>query len=137
MPALRRVFLAGAASALLSGCIGGIGPIAFKGGSEEWDGYWAGRMTLSIGEDSCPRRSPLSAEISGGALDGAGVYENLDVRFVGSLDKAGVLQDGALKTSKSYYDLEMTGSFEGEKATGVWKNKRCKGKWEMRLIRKS
>ena len=133
MPVKLPLLLIAAASLTLSACIS---PVLQRGNSAEWDGVWSGRMTLSIGEKTCPRRTPLTADISNGAVDGNSKFENLAAKFVGYLDEAGQLNNGELQMSKSYYNFDMSGSFDGEKASGVWQNRRCKGKWEMRRVRK-
>ena len=113
-------------------------PSAFDyGETKAFDGVWNGRLMLSIGDQSCTSRIPVTVEVSGGSMLGKINHKGFNARVVGYINDDGVVSNGVVKVSKAFYNYEIKGKFEDEFANGTWKSKTCAGKWELRRIRRS
>lgn len=118
--------------ATLTGCQS-IGVLT--GGTAEFDGVWAGRLTFSSGENACLRRGGVRAEISQGDVDGDVSWQELESRssISGFVKEGGIFTGSVSKGSRSFAELE--GTFSDLNAEGTWKSSRCRGAWTMRKVR--
>ena len=104
--------------------------------TKEFDGIWNGRLTLSIGEEKCLRRTEINVTIKGGALNGRTKFKNYDANISGFVGDDGKLNDGRINVSRDFYSYNLTGDFNSDDASGKWKNKSCMGKWKLHRIRR-
>ncbi|MEQ9487553.1 MAG: hypothetical protein RIM72_01020 [Alphaproteobacteria bacterium] len=120
------------ACAVLTGCVS-LG--ALTGGTDEFDGVWAGRFTFSSGENTCVRRGGVRADISQGDVDGDVSWQDSDSRSTisGFIKEGGAFTGTASRGSRSFADLE--GTFSELNAEGTWTSSRCRGAWSMRKVR--
>ncbi len=105
--------------------------------AKEFDGIWNGRLTLSIGEEKCVRRTQITVKINGGTLSGRTKFKNYDANISGIVGDDGNLVNGRVNVSRDFYSYDITGDFNGDDASGSWKNKSCMGKWKLHRIRRS
>lgn len=121
----------------LTGCFADIArPIeAALEADSRFDGVWTGWVRFSIGEDECPRRASLRAEIKGGGLDAQVRWTNRPSLFNGYI-RDGELRRASFDRAGSSF-AEVEGTFSEREASGVWRSQVCRGTWKMQKIRNS
>ncbi len=107
------------------------------GGTDAYDGVWAGRFTFSAGENNCLRRGGVRAEISQGDVGGDVSWQDFDNRsgITGVIKEGGSFNGSVSKGSSRFADVE--GTFSELTAEGTWSSKRCRGTWSLRKVRNS
>ena len=128
------------ASLLLNACISMPESLTLslpKTEAKEFDGIWNGRLTLSIGEEKCVRRTQITVKINGSALSGRTKFKNYDAYISGVVGDDGNLVNGRVNVARDFYSYDITGDFKGDDASGSWKNKSCMGKWKLHRIRRN
>ena len=117
---------------ILAGCSGAS---FLPGGDPDFDGVWRGRLLFTIGEEICPRRANLRAEIINGRMVADVRWsDGTEGRFTGTIRDGSLLAVTINRGSKPFAD-EGSGQFSEREAEGRYKGPRCSGSWTLQKIR--
>lgn len=145
-PAPAPAFVPGPAFALAlimatlllpGGCAGGLSgmrlPSMGGGVATPYDGSWAGRFQVEIKTASCRlSQGALRMTVDNGYLRGRAITGDGVMAMIAELDGDGNLLDVHIGGTDATRPVTMTGQFAADTAQGIWQNKFCKGRWQLR-----
>lgn len=132
---MKSQVMKGAVLSILVGGLAACSGAGFDiGKTKAFDGRWAGRMTLSIGEKDCLRRQGFSAKVVNGGFAGEAKDGKNNISMSGWLEEDGTLRRGSIRMYTNGPKGSLSGKFQEKTAEGRWKTDECSGRWRLRHV---